>query len=196
MDTYKTIAAPSVGEYKEKGSKFIAYAFAVQTEADIKQHLEYLKKEHFKARHHCYAYRLGLKGLQFRANDDGEPSGTAGYPILGQIDSFGLNNILVVVVRYFGGTKLGTSGLKTAYKEATKDAFEQAEIIEKIVEEQFMLTFDYSLTSEVMNYLKSESLSILNTQYDDKTSLTVSIRQNDSQKFLEKIKTFVGVKIN
>lgn len=195
MDTYKTISTPCIGEYKEKGSKFLAYAFAVLTENEIKAHLEHLKKEHFKARHHCYAYRLGLKGQQFRANDDGEPSGTAGYPILGQIDSFGLNNILVVVVRYFGGTKLGTSGLKTAYKEAARDALEQAEIIEKIVEDQFTIIFDYAQTSDIMNYLKLENIAILETKYDEKTSLTISIRKNDSAKFLEKIKTFLGVKI-
>ena len=143
-DTYQTIAAPSVGEYKEKGSKFIAYTFAVHSEAEVKAQLEGLKKEHSKARHHCYAYRLGLDGKLFRANDDGEPSGTAGRPILGQIDSFGLSNVLAVVVRYFGGTKLGTAGLKRAYKESTKAAFQQAVIVEKIVEDQFSITFDYA----------------------------------------------------
>ena len=194
-DTYKTIAASGTGEYKEKGSKFIAYTFAVYTEIEVKQRLEELKKEHFRARHHCYAYRLGLEGDRFRINDAGEPSGTGGRPILGQIDSFGLTNILSVVVRYYGGTKLGTSGLKRAYKEATKDAFLQAKIVEKIIKDQFTISFDYSVTSDVMNYLKAEGITILDTNYDKKAALKVSIRQNDVPKFIETIESIIGVKI-
>ncbi|BDS10037.1 IMPACT family protein [Aureispira anguillae] len=194
-DTYLTIAEPSIGEYKEKGSKFLAYTFAVYSEEDVKKRLEEVKKEHFKARHHCYAYRIGLDGKRFRANDDGEPSGTAGRPILGQIDSFGLSNVLSVVVRYFGGTKLGTSGLKRAYKESTKDAFEQADIIEKIIEDQFHIIFDYVATSDVMNYLKNEGFTILNAVYEEKTTLTVTIRQNDIARFKESLEKIIGVKI-
>lgn len=194
-DTYQTIASPSMGEYKEKGSKFIAYTYAVYTEQDVKDCLELVKKEHFKARHHCYAYRLGMDGKRFRANDDGEPSGTAGRPILGQIDSFGLTNILAVVVRYFGGTKLGTSGLKRAYKESTRDAFEEAEIVEKIIEDQFHVIFDYVATSDVMNYLKKEGFAILDAQYEDKTTLTLSIRQNDVARFKESLEKIIGVKV-
>lgn len=194
-DTYLTIAQPTLGEYKEKGSKFLAYTFAVYSEEEVKHCLEEVKKEHFKARHHCYAYRLGLDGKRFRANDDGEPSGTAGRPILGQIDSFGLVNVLAVVVRYFGGTKLGTSGLKRAYKESTKDAFAQAEIVEKIIEDQFHIIFDYVATSDVMNYLKNEGFTILNAAYEEKTTLTVSIRQKDVMRFKESLEKIVGVKI-
>lgn len=195
-DTYQTLAEPSIGEYKEKGSKFIAYTYAVYTEEDVKACLEIVKKEHFKARHHCYAYRLGIDGKRFRANDDGEPSGTAGRPILGQIDSFGLANVLAVVVRYFGGTKLGTSGLKRAYKESTKEAFELATIVEKIIEDQFDVVFDYVATSDVMNYLKTEGFTILNATYEEKTTLRVSIRQSDVARFKEALGKIIGVKIN
>lgn len=194
-DTYKTIAAPVTGEYKEKGSKFISYTFNVYTETEVKQRLEELKKEHFRARHHCYAYRLGLEGDRFRINDAGEPSGTAGRPILRQIDSFGLTNILSVVVRYFGGTKLGTSGLIRAYKEATRDAFLQAKIVEKIIKDQFTISFDYSVTSDVMNYLKTEGITILDTHYDKKAVLKVSIRQNDVPEFIDTIENIIGVNI-
>lgn len=194
-DTYLTIDSPSIGEYKEKGSKFIAYAFSVHSEEEVKQCLEQVKKDHFKARHYCYAYRIGLDGKRFRANDDGEPSGTAGRPILGQIDSFGLSNILSVVVRYFGGTKLGTSGLKRAYKESTKDAFEQAKIVERIIEDQFHIIFDYVATSDVMNYLKNEGFTILNALYEDKTVLTVTIRQNDVDRFKTTLEKIISVKV-
>ncbi|MEM6700850.1 MAG: YigZ family protein, partial [Bacteroidota bacterium] len=128
-DQYKTLAAPSTGEFKDRGSKFFAYAFPVETETEVATALEQVKKEHFKARHHCYAYRLGMDKNNFRANDDGEPSGMAGRPILGQIDSWELTDVFIVVVRYFGGTKLGTSGLINAYKKSAMDALEQAEII-------------------------------------------------------------------
>lgn len=195
-DTYFTIEKPSIGEYKEKGSKFIAYTFPVYSEDEVKTCLEEVKKEHFKARHHCYAYRIGLDGKRFRANDDGEPSGTAGRPILGQIDSFGLSNVLSVVVRYFGGTKLGTSRLKRAYKESTRDAFEQAQIVEKIVEDQFHVVFDYVATSDVMNYIKNEAFTILNATYEEKTTLLMTIRQSDVKRFKESLEKIIGVKVN
>lgn len=195
-DTYLTIERPSIGEYKEKGSKFIAYTFPVYSEEEVKECLEEVKKEHFKARHYCYAYRIGLDGKRFRANDDGEPSGTAGRPILGQIDSFGLANVLSVVVRYFGGTKLGTSGLKRAYKESTKDAFQQAEIVEKIVEDQFNVVFDYVATSDVMNFIKNEGFKILNASYENKTTLLMTIRQSDVERFKKTLEKIIGVKVN
>lgn len=188
-DTYKTIAAPTIGEYKEKGSKFIAYTYFVQTEEDIKEKIEHLKKEHFKARHHCYAWRLGLGKDSYRANDDGEPSGTAGRPILGQIDSFGLTNLLIVVVRYFGGTKLGTSGLITAYKSAAMDALAQASIEERIVETVLKITINYTLLNEVMQYLKSQEITILNTEYSaDAVSLQLSLRNSLLMAFQEMTK--------
>lgn len=195
-DTYLTIKAPSIGEYKDKGSKFIAYTFPVFSETEVKECLEIVKKEHFKARHYCYAYRIELDGKRFRANDDGEPSGTAGRPILGQIDSFGLANVLSVVVRYFGGTKLGTSGLKKAYKESTRDAFQQAQIIEKIVEDQFNVVFDYVATSDVMNFIKNEGFKILNASYENKTTLLMTIRQSDVERFKKTLEKIIGVKVN
>ncbi|CAA6825520.1 MAG: FIG000605: protein co-occurring with transport systems (COG1739) [uncultured Aureispira sp.] len=195
-DTYLTIETPSIGEYKEKGSKFIAYTFPVYSEEEVKECLEVVKKEHFKARHYCYAYRIGLDGKRFRANDDGEPSGTAGRPILGQIDSFGLANVLSIVVRYFGGTKLGTSGLKRAYKESTKDAFQQAQIVEKIIEDQFHVVFDYVATSDVMNFIKNEGFKILKASYENKTTLLMTIRQSDVKRFKETLEKIIGVKVN
>lgn len=195
-DTYLTIETPSIGEYKEKGSKFIAYTFPVYSEEEVKECLEVVKKEHFKARHYCYAYRIGLDGKRFRANDDGEPSGTAGRPILGQIDSFGLANVLSIVVRYFGGTKLGTSGLKRAYKESTKDAFQQAQIVEKIIEDQFNVVFDYVATSDVMNFIKNEGFKILNASYENKTTLLMTIRQSDIERFKKTLEKIIGVKVN
>ena len=195
-DTYLTIETPSIGEYKEKGSKFIAYTFPVYSEEEVKECLEVVKKEHFKARHYCYAYRIGLDGKRFRANDDGEPSGTAGRPILGQIDSFGLANVLSIVVRYFGGTKLGTSGLKRAYKESTKDAFQQAQIVEKIIEDQFHVVFYYVATSDVMNFIKNEGFKILKASYENKTTLLMTIRQSDVKRFKETLEKIIGVKVN
>lgn len=177
-DTYQTVAEPSYGEYKEKGSKFMGFAYFVEDEQAIKDHLEELRKEHFKARHHCYAWRLGMGEDRYRANDDGEPSGTGGWPILGQIDSFCLRNVLIVVLRYYGGTKLGASGLKNAYKTAAMDALQQATIEERILEDQFELTIDYSLHSDVMQYLNSIELTILDTKYTAKEAcFKLSIRK-------------------
>lgn len=134
ITTYKTITSPTQAEFKDKGSRFIAFAYPIRTLADVKKYLDPLKEEHHKARHWCYAYRLGVDGTQFRANDDGEPSGSAGRPILGQIDSVGVTDVLVVVVRYFGGTLLGVPGLIHAYKEATAQALAVAEVVEKNIE--------------------------------------------------------------
>ena len=177
MDTYFTISMPTEGEYKEKGSKFIAYAYFVSEETCIKEKLEQLKKEHFKATHHCYAYRLGIDGKNYRANDDGEPSGTAGRPILGQIDSFGMTNVLIVVVRYYGGTKLGTSGLINAYREAAKNALEKAQKIEKIIESPIEFSLPYNLMNDVMQFLKQYEIEILATDYsDDKMNFRLLVR--------------------
>ncbi len=194
-DTYQTIEAPTIGEYKEKGSKFIAYAYHVEDKEAIKQRLEEVKRLHNKARHHCYAYRIGLDNNVYRANDDGEPSGTAGRPILGQLDSFGLRHVLVVVVRYFGGTKLGTSGLKRAYKESTIDALEQATVIEKIVKKQFQLTYDYAITAEVMNYINKSNFKIKETQYtNEQTILTIAVRLQEIEQFEIAIAEIEGLK--
>jgi len=179
-DSYQTLNAPSIGEFKDRGSKFIAYASAVHSDDDIKEYLAVVKKEHPKARHHCYAYRFGLDGNNFRANDDGEPSGTAGRPILGQIDSFGLDNVLIVVIRYFGGTKLGVPGLINAYKSAANDALEGAKIVEKIVQNVYTLTFDYAIMSDVMGFLKKSNLDILGQDFQAQPVLTIGIRKSEA----------------
>ncbi len=188
MDTYQTIAAPSIGEFKEKGSKFIAFAYFVSDEIEIKEKLDLLKKEHFKATHHCYAYRLGTDGKNYRANDDGEPSGTAGRPILGQIDSFGLTNLLIVVVRYYGGTKLGTSGLINAYREAAKLALENSIKIEKIIESQIDFSVPYLKMNEVMQFLKQYEIELITNDYSDESiHFKVSVRNKLLESLKEKI---------
>ncbi|MFT4062971.1 MAG: YigZ family protein [Edaphocola sp.] len=160
MYTYRTVGNQPSAEFKDRGSKFIAYAYPIRHADDVKPLLQLLKKEHNKAVHHCYAYRLGTDKLQFRANDDGEPAGSAGKPILGQIDSAGLTNILVVVARYFGGTLLGIPGLINAYKTATNEALRQAKIVEKNIEILATLSYDYSLMNEVMQALKKFEATI------------------------------------
>lgn len=166
VDSFRTLKAPSESLYKVKGSKHLGYAFPISTEEEVKVHIERLKKEHFNARHHCYAYRLGADGSKFRANDDGEPSGTAGKPILGQLQSFELTNVLIVVVRYFGGTKLGTSGLIDAYKTAAKMAVEEAEIVEKKVMIPFKIQFPYAAMGSIMAVFKSNHLEMIEHAFD------------------------------
>ncbi len=157
---YTTIAAAGTGDFRDRGSKFLAYAYPVSTLENIKEHLQALKKEHPKAVHHCYAWRLGTDGNQYRANDDGEPSGSAGKPIIGQIDSMGLTNVLVVVARYFGGTLLGVPGLINAYKTATQLALEPLPRVEKWMETEFELSFDYPAMGEVLYLLKQAESTI------------------------------------
>lgn len=157
---YKTIDAPSATEFKDRGSKFLAYAYPIASAEDVKEKIQLLKKEHPKAVHHCYAYRIGTGGLQYRANDDGEPSGSAGKPILGQIDSLGVTNVLVVVVRYFGGSLLGVPGLINAYKTATHDALQQVSLTEKWIEQKTEIQFDYPVMGEVMYLLRQCEASI------------------------------------
>jgi len=190
-DHYRTIAAPATGEFRDRGSKFIAYAYPVRTEEQALAHMEALRKAHVKARHHCFAWRLGPDGARFRANDDGEPSGTAGRPILGQIDAFGLTDVAVVVVRYFGGTLLGTSGLINAYREAAAGALRAAEVVEKIVRDTFSLDFDYALMPDVMNAVKKLDLNILKETYGDRGLLEVGIRQSEVDSNLLKMKALI-----
>lgn len=178
-DLYKTIAVPAEGLYKEKGSKFISFAYPVQTEEQIKGIVAELKDKFYDARHHCYAWMLGAGKKNFRANDDGEPSSTAGRPILGQIQSNDLTNILIVVVRYFGGTKLGVSGLIHAYREAAADALNHAEIIEKTVDEQLRICFSYLVLNDVMKILKEENPDILERNFELQCEMLLSIRQKD-----------------
>lgn len=193
-DTYKTIASPSTGLFKDKGSKFLSFAYPVNNEKDFKDHLSELKKTYFDARHHCFAYMIGTHKEQFRAFDDGEPSGTAGKPILGQIQSKDLTNILVVVVRYFGGTLLGTSGLIQAYKSATADALEKAHIVEKTINHIFRLDFEYSAMNDVMKIIKDESLTQLSHNFELKCTMDISVRQKLSEALTKKLDLIENLK--
>ncbi len=177
-DTYHTLATPSEGLYKEKGSKFLAFAYPVQSEEEVKALVEAKRKEYFDARHHCYAYILGPTKATYRINDDGEPSGTAGKPIHGQLLSLDLTNTLVIVVRYFGGIKLGVSGLINAYRTAARDALEQATIVEKTVDSRYRVLFRYEQMNDVMRLLKQFDLAPLNQQYDLQCSLDFAVRQS------------------
>ena len=195
-DTYHTITNPSKGLYKEKGSKFIAVAVPVMTEEEVKEKLGDLRKEYHDARHHCYAYVLGFDKSAHRYNDDGEPSGTAGRPIFGQLQSKDLTNILVVVIRYFGGTKLGVSGLITAYKSATRDALETADIISLTVNDVYQLSFEYPLMNEVMRVIKDEDLKVTDQDFQLSCKLNFKVRKNSSNKVYERFTKIHGVKID
>ena len=176
--SYLTIKAPAEGLYKEKGSRFIALAYPVESVEQCKQILGEVKKEHYNARHHCYAYRINRADEQVRSNDDGEPSGTAGKPILNQIYSFELFNVLIVVVRYFGGTKLGVSGLINAYKTAARDALSGADIIEVHPTEEIELRFEYPLMNSVMRIIKEENLKVNSQFYDKKYVIKLTVKKN------------------
>jgi uncharacterized YigZ family protein len=178
QDTYKTIQSPAEGLFRDRGSKFIGYAYPIQTEEEIKSILQNLKAEHPKARHHCWAMRLSPDRSLFRINDDGEPSGTAGRPILNTLLSHDLTQVLVVVVRYFGGTLLGVPGLINAYKTAAQEAISSGNIIEKTINDQYQLQFDYLQLNEVMKVIKDEHLSIVNQQMDNSCQLVLEIRQS------------------
>jgi uncharacterized YigZ family protein len=193
-DTYLTVESRSEGIFKDRGSKFIAYAFHVSTEAEVKEKLAELRKEHFSARHHCYAFRLGADKQHFRSNDDGEPSGTGGKPILGQIQSKDLTNILIVVVRYFGGTLLGVSGLIAAYRGAAADALVNAKIIEKQIKEVYQLNFPYAAMNDVMKILKDENLEQWEQDFQLDCKLKFSVRKNDADTVIEKFGKIEGVK--
>ena len=181
-DTYKTIDKPSEGLFKDRGSRFLSFAFPVNSEEEIREIVQSIKKEHHSARHHCYAWRLGAEKLLFRVNDDGEPSSTAGKPILGQIQSLELTNILIVVVRYFGGTLLGVSGLINAYRNAALDAIFQAQIIEKLVEKDLLIEFDYRAMNEVMKVFKDEKLPQIDPQFDLSCKVKTHIRLSESNR--------------
>lgn len=178
VDVYKTIAEVSEAIYTEKRSKFIAFAIPVESQDEIKQHLERLQKEYYDARHICYAYMLGKDRKDFRANDNGEPSGTAGKPILGQINSNELSDILIVVIRYFGGIKLGTSGLIVAYREAAAEAISNATIIERIVKSEIEMTFEYPFLNGVMKVIKDENVDIVTQTYDMDCYMKISVRDS------------------
>lgn len=186
-DLYKTIVSPAEGLYKEKGSKFLSFAYPVQSEGQIKELVAELKDKYYDARHHCYAWMLGADKKNFRANDDGEPSFTAGRPILGQIQSNDLTNVLIVVVRYFGGTKLGVSGLINAYREAAADALRNAGIVEKTVDEQIRICFSYLVLNDVMKIVKEENPEILERNFELQCEMLLSIRQKDMENLKERL---------
>ncbi len=194
-DTYKTITGKSEGIYKEKGSKFLAYAFPVTNEDETKEIISQIKKEHHGARHHCYAWRIGTDPVASRANDDGEPSSTAGKPILGQLQRFDVTNTLVVVVRYFGGTLLGTSGLIRAYKSAAEEALAHAEVVTRLIEDTFLLTFGYPSMNEVMLLVKQENLNLLSTRFELDCRLLFSVRRSASQRIEALFQQLYGVTI-
>lgn len=195
-DTYKTIDIPS-GEVllKEKGSKFFGYCYPIHTEEEVKIYVDQLKKQHHTARHWCYSFQLGTDQIYYRVNDDGEPSGSAGLPIYGQILSFDVTNVLVVVVRYFGGTKLGVGGLVTAYKETAKMALEAAEIIEKTIDSHYILEFEYKDMSRVMRIIKDRNLSIISQQLELKCEIEVAVRKGEITQFLSAFESLYEVSI-
>lgn len=181
-DTYQTIEQPSGAVlFKEKNSKFFGYAFPISQEGEVKIHLEHLRKEHFGAGHFCYAYQIGTDKISFRANDDGEPSNSAGMPIYGQIQSFGLTNILVVVVRFFGGVKLGVGGLISAYKTTAQMALEISDIIEKTIDVHFLISFDYKNMNKVMRVIKEKNLEIVNQKMELSCEIEISTRKKNAE---------------
>ncbi len=181
-DTYKTISQPSSEIlYKEKNSKFYGYAFPVSNEEEIKTHIEQLRKQHYGAVHYCYAFQIGTQPIYFRANDDGEPSNTAGMPIYGQIQSFGLTNVLVVVVRFFGGIKLGVGGLISAYRIAAQMALDEAEIIEKTIDIHYIITFDYKNMNKVMRVIKEKNLQIIAQDMNESCQIEIATRKKNAE---------------
>ena len=192
QDSFRSISSPARGLFKDNGSRFIACAYPVETEAEVKEIVDSLKKEYHDARHHCYAYRLGYLGDRFRANDDGEPSGSAGRPILGQIDSNELSDILIVVVRYFGGIKLGIPGLIRAYRTSSADAIANAEIVEKVAAKRFRLSFGYMAMNDVMKAVKDMGLQPSGQDFGMACSMTVSVRLSLVDSFLDRISGVEG----
>jgi uncharacterized YigZ family protein len=180
-DTYQTIQALSEGSYKEKGSKFLAFAHPVASVEDVKLLLDHYRKTYYDARHVCFAYALGPDASETRSNDDGEPSGTAGRPILGQLQSFRLTDVLVVVVRYFGGVLLGTGGLVVAYKSAAAEALQSAEILQKTVDVPFSIRFEFPFMNDVMKLVKSMNVQLLSQEYDTDCGMQLRIRQRDAK---------------
>ncbi len=195
VDEYLTISSPSEGFFKDRGSKFLAFAYPVSSEEEIKTVQEQLRSDYHDARHHCYAYMLGKDKNVFRANDDGEPSSTAGKPILGQIKSFDLTNVLIVVIRYFGGTKLGVSGLINAYKTAAEEAIKNAKVVKKVLHDIYELRFEYSEMNEVMRIMKEEQIEQVDQNFELNCSITLALRKADVDKVLSKFVRVEKLKI-
>ncbi|MFN8274437.1 MAG: YigZ family protein [Flavobacteriaceae bacterium] len=195
-DTYKTIAAASDEIlYKEKNSKFFGYAFPIQSESEVKSLIDPLRKKHFNAVHFCYAFQVGTDKINFRANDDGEPANSAGAPIYGQIQSHELTNILIVIVRFFGGTKLGVGGLISAYRTAAQMALEASEIVEKTIDIHYQISFEYKDMNKVMRIIKEKNLNILSQQMDEKCSIEISVRKKNAMQTFEIFEQTFGVEI-
>lgn len=194
-DSYKTIAKAQETTYRQLSSKFLVYAYPVETEAEIKEHLDALRKRWFDATHHCYAWRLGAHGEHYRANDDGEPSSTAGKPILGQLLSLEITNCLVVVVRYFGGTKLGVPGLIAAYKESTAQVLAECEIVERTVDVVVEVSFSYIAMNDVMRIVKDMQPRILEQLFDNLCTMRLSIRESDSQQLIQRLEKVEGATV-
>jgi len=192
-DVYKSIAAISEGYITEQRSKFIAYALPVKTPEEVKEKIDAFRKQYYDARHVCWAYMLGVERLQYRVNDDGEPSSTAGKPILGVINSHGLTDVLIVVVRYFGGVKLGTSGLIAAYRAAASDAISHAKIIEKTVDEILTIKFTYPFLNEVMKIVKEINPQILAQKLDMNCEMTLQIRQSEMERLKKRLPATVSI---
>jgi len=195
-DTYQTIVkAPDESLFKDRGSKFYGYAFPVTSEEEIKTHIENLKKQHHTARHWCYAWQLGKEYNAYRANDDGEPSNSAGMPIYGQLQSFNVTNILVVVVRYFGGTKLGVGGLVQAYKTAAQLALEKSDIVQKTIDVPFLLKFDYPEMNVVMRIIKDENIKIIKQKMELSCAIEIAVRKKDGERIFNLFDTTYKVAI-
>ena len=192
-DSYKTIKTLSQGVFKDKGSKFISFAYPVTEQESVKPIIDDLKKKYHDASHHCYAYMIGYQHKNYRVNDDGEPSGTAGKPILGQINSAGLTNILIVVVRYFGGTLLGTAGLINAYKHAAADAINSATITKMFIKDYYQIKFPYESLSQVMKIIKEENCGIANQNFDVNCSIIIDFRILNGHRILEKLSRISGM---
>ena len=195
-DTYKTITSPSEEIlFKEKNSKFYGYAFPITTEEEVKTHLEILRKQHIGAVHFCYAFQIGTDKIQFRANDDGEPSNTAGVPIYGQIQSFSVTNILIVVVRYFGGTKLGVGGLISAYRTCAQMALEVSEIVEKTINIHYLISFDYKNMNKVMRVIKEKNLEIIFQKMEISCEIEIATRKKNAETVFNIFNSFYEIEI-
>jgi uncharacterized YigZ family protein len=194
-DSFFTIAAASEGVYKEKGSKFLAFAYPVSNEEEIRERVNVLRKKYFDARHHCFAWRLGANGERYRVNDDGEPSNSAGKPIFGQIIACGLTNVLVVVVRYFGGVLLGVGGLMQAYKQATFDALSHADIVPGMVTEHYLLTFVYPVLNQVLKVVKDMDLECREQNFNLSCSIKIQVKTSLSATLLQRLERIESLKI-
>lgn len=195
-DTYRTVLKPSPEVlFKDKNSKFYGYVFPVNNEDEVKLNIDNLKKQHHSARHWCYAYQIGEEDFKFRANDDGEPSNTAGMPIYGQIQSFNVTNILIVVVRYFGGVKLGVGGLINAYRTAAQMALEASKIKELTINIDFLISFDYKNMNKVMRIIKEKNLNIVNQKMELDCKITISVRKKDSEMIFQLFNELFGITI-